>query len=172
MTSLPSPSPAAGRPPRWSPPRWSPKNANPSKPDFLWLPPGENGHCVTLMTPSWSPPCRSIYWQPGILVSTMTHCRRPVPGMAGLLERLTRAHPDAPVIHLSTGAWNVAPTLHRFLTRHLYPRGAFLLTDWGPTHDRWFRNGFAMISQWSRTQAPTRGPPGPGVSPHHRDPQW
>jgi len=69
------------------------------------------------------------------------HARRPVPGMAVLLERLTQAHPDAPVIYLSTGAWNVAPTLHRFLTRHLYPRGAFLLTDWGPTHDRWFRSG-------------------------------
>jgi phosphatidate phosphatase APP1 len=23
----------------------------------------------------------------------------------------------------------------------LYPAGALLLTDWGPTHDRWFRSG-------------------------------
>src|SRR5690606_16147761 len=45
------------------------------------------------------------------------------------------------VIYLSTGAWNVAPTLTRFLWRNLYPRGALLLTDWGPTHDRWFRGG-------------------------------
>ncbi len=29
----------------------------------------------------------------------------------------------------------------RFLTRHLFPSGAILLTDWGPTHDRWFRSG-------------------------------
>lgn len=69
------------------------------------------------------------------------HARRPVAGMAVLYERLTRAHPGAPVIYLSTGAWNVAPTLTRFLERNLYPQGALLLTDWGPTHDRWFRSG-------------------------------
>lgn len=69
------------------------------------------------------------------------HARRPVPGMAVLLERLRRHYPGAPVIYLSTGAWNVHPTLTRFLTRHLYPPGALLLTDWGPTHDRWFRSG-------------------------------
>jgi phosphatidate phosphatase APP1 len=69
------------------------------------------------------------------------HARRPVPGMPVLYERITRAHPGAPVIYLSTGAWNVAPTLTRFLDRNLYPRGALLLTDWGPTHDRWFRSG-------------------------------
>lgn len=69
------------------------------------------------------------------------HARTPVAGMAVLYERLTRAHPGAPVIYLSTGAWNVAPTLTRFLERNLYPRGPLLLTDWGPTHDRWFRSG-------------------------------
>jgi phosphatidate phosphatase APP1 len=69
------------------------------------------------------------------------HARRPVPGMAVLYERLAREHPGAPVIYLSTGAWNVAPTLTRFLSRNLYPAGALLLTDWGPTHDRWFRSG-------------------------------
>jgi len=69
------------------------------------------------------------------------HARAPVPGMAVLYERLTRANPGAPVIYLSTGAWNVAPTLTRFMKRNLYPRGALLLTDWGPTHDRWFRSG-------------------------------
>jgi len=53
------------------------------------------------------------------------------------------AHPDAPVIYLSTGAWNVAPTLTRFLSRNLYPPGPLLLTDWGPTTDRWFRSGQA-----------------------------
>ncbi|HTL42344.1 MAG TPA: phosphatase domain-containing protein [Pseudolysinimonas sp.] len=69
------------------------------------------------------------------------HARDPVAGMAVLYERLTRAHPGAPVIYLSTGARNDAPTLTRFLGRHLYPRGTLLLTDWGPTHDRWFRSG-------------------------------
>jgi phosphatidate phosphatase APP1 len=69
------------------------------------------------------------------------HARRPVPGMAVLYERITRIYPGAPVIYLSTGAWNVAPTLTRFLERNLYPQGTLLLTDWGPTHDRWFRSG-------------------------------
>lgn len=69
------------------------------------------------------------------------HARRPVPGMAVLLERLSRAYPGAPMIYLSTGAWNVAPTLDRFMGRHLYPAGTLLLTDWGPTHDRLFRSG-------------------------------
>jgi phosphatidate phosphatase APP1 len=69
------------------------------------------------------------------------HARTPVPGMSVLYERLVRAHPGAPIIYLSTGAWNVAPTLGRFLSRNLYPAGALLLTDWGPTHDRLFRSG-------------------------------
>lgn len=71
------------------------------------------------------------------------HARLPVPGMAVMLERLVRTHPGSPVIYLSTGAWNIAPTLSRFLARHLFPSGAMLLTDWGPTHDRWFRSGTA-----------------------------
>ncbi|WP_221584255.1 App1 family protein [Microbacterium sp. G2-8] len=69
------------------------------------------------------------------------HARQPVPGMAVLLERVVRSHPGAPMLYLSTGAWNVAPTLTRFLHRNLFPRGSMLLTDWGPTHDRWFRSG-------------------------------
>ncbi|TPW92426.1 DUF2183 domain-containing protein, partial [Schumannella luteola] len=69
------------------------------------------------------------------------HARRPVPGMSVLYDRLTAAHPGSPVIYLSTGAWNIVTTLDRFLSRHLFPRGTFLLTDWGPTTDRWFRSG-------------------------------
>lgn len=69
------------------------------------------------------------------------HARRPVAGMAVLYTRLMLAHPGIPVVYLSTGAWNVAPTLTRFLARNLYPQGTLLLTDWGPTHDRWFRSG-------------------------------
>jgi phosphatidate phosphatase APP1 len=71
------------------------------------------------------------------------HARQPVPGMAVLMERVVRENPGAPVVYLSTGAWNIAPTLMRFLRRHLFPPGAMLLTDWGPTHDRWFRSGKA-----------------------------
>jgi phosphatidate phosphatase APP1 len=71
------------------------------------------------------------------------YARSPVPGMAVLYERLVTAHPDAPVFYLSTGAWNVAPALNRFLSRNLYPPGPLLLTDWGPTTDRLFRSGQA-----------------------------
>lgn len=71
------------------------------------------------------------------------HARVPVPGMAVLLDKLAAQHDGAPMIYLSTGAWNVVPTLNRFLSRHLFPKGSFLLTDWGPTHDRWFRSGRA-----------------------------
>ncbi len=69
------------------------------------------------------------------------HARTPTPGMAVLYERIVRTVPAAPVVYLSTGAWNVAPTLSRFLSRNLYPAGPKLLTDWGPTPDRWFRSG-------------------------------
>lgn len=67
--------------------------------------------------------------------------RMATPGMAVLLDRLTIEHPDAPVIYLSTGPWNAAPTLARFLNRNMYPAGALVLTDWGLTQDRWFRSG-------------------------------
>lgn len=69
------------------------------------------------------------------------HARTPTPGMAVLYERIVGTEPSAPVVYLSTGAWNVAPTLSRFLSRNLYPAGPKLLTDWGPTPDRWFRSG-------------------------------
>jgi phosphatidate phosphatase APP1 len=67
--------------------------------------------------------------------------RMATPGMPVLLDRLTMEHPDAPVIYLSTGPWNAAPTLARFLSRNMYPAGALVLTDWGLTQDRWFRSG-------------------------------
>lgn len=71
------------------------------------------------------------------------HARTPTPGMAVMMERLLNYSTDrtAPVMYVSTGAWNVAQTLTRFLTRNLYPSGPLLLTDWGPTEDRWFRSG-------------------------------
>lgn len=67
--------------------------------------------------------------------------RTSTPGMPVLYDHLIAEHPGSPVIYLSTGAWNVAPALSRFLERNLYPMGPLLLTDWGPTHDRWFRSG-------------------------------
>lgn len=67
--------------------------------------------------------------------------RRPVPGMAELYHELLAGHPQAPTVYLSTGAWNTAPALTRFLRRHGFPDGPLLLTDWGPTNTGWFRSG-------------------------------
>jgi phosphatidate phosphatase APP1 len=67
--------------------------------------------------------------------------RRVVPGMAEMYRELLADHPGAPIFYLSTGAWNTAPTLTRFLARHGYPAGPMLLTDWGPTNTGWFRSG-------------------------------
>jgi phosphatidate phosphatase APP1 len=67
--------------------------------------------------------------------------RQPVPGMAELYAELAAAHPDLFVVYLSTGAWNTAVALREFLARHGYPPGPLLMTDWGPTPDRWFRSG-------------------------------
>ncbi len=69
------------------------------------------------------------------------HARTATPGMPVLYERLSDSYTSSPMVYLSTGAWNVAPTLTRFLSRNLYPPGTLLLTDWGPTTDRWFRSG-------------------------------
>ena len=85
--------------------------------------------------------------------------REAVPGMAEMLTRVAqvagrRQHDSgadpatlppgqlpAPVIYLSTGAWNVVPTVRDFLARLHYPRGAFLMTDFGPSNSGWFRSG-------------------------------
>lgn len=67
--------------------------------------------------------------------------REPVPGMAVLYQQLLAADPRIPVVYLSTGAWNAAPAIGRFLARHGFPPGAMLLTDWGPTNTGWFRSG-------------------------------
>ncbi len=69
--------------------------------------------------------------------------REPVAGMAELATSVLSRFPDAPVFYLSTGAWNVAPALVRFLRRNGFPAGPLLLTDWGPTNTGWFRSGRA-----------------------------
>jgi phosphatidate phosphatase APP1 len=67
--------------------------------------------------------------------------RTPVPGMAELYSQVAAEHPDVFVVYLSTGAWNTAGALARFLNHHGFPRGPMLLTDWGPTTSGWFRSG-------------------------------
>jgi phosphatidate phosphatase APP1 len=70
-----------------------------------------------------------------------TSTRVAVPGMAELYRALAEGSPGTPFIYLSTGAWNTAATLRRFLHRHGFPPGPLLLTDWGPTQTGWFRSG-------------------------------
>jgi len=67
--------------------------------------------------------------------------REAVPGMAQLLCALHDRDPAGPVVYLSTGAWDTAPTVARFLRVHGFPAGTLLLTDWGPTNTGWFRSG-------------------------------
>lgn len=69
--------------------------------------------------------------------------RQAVPGMARMYSSLVARHPGAPVIYISTGAWNTHGFLSRFLKRHGFPAGPMLLTDWGPTNTGWFRSGWA-----------------------------
>lgn len=69
--------------------------------------------------------------------------RRPVAGMAGLMRALVEGQPNAPVLYLSNGPWNLAGPVMRFLERNGFPPGALLMTDWGITPRAWFRDGKA-----------------------------
>lgn len=77
-------------------------------------------------------------WNTFVLEET---ARTAVPGMSELYRNLQDQFEGAPVFYVSTGAWNTAPTLGRFLRHHRYPVGPMLLTDWGPTNTGWFRSG-------------------------------
>lgn len=67
--------------------------------------------------------------------------RRTVPGMARLLRAAVDGVDHPPVIYLSNGPWNLLGPVSRFLSRHHFPPGALLMTDWGITPQRWFRDG-------------------------------
>lgn len=67
----------------------------------------------------------------------------PVVGEAGEIERIDVERAEVPVIYVSTGAWNTAPHLTRFIRRNGFPQGPLLLTDWGATNTGWFRSGAA-----------------------------
>lgn len=100
-----------------------------------------------------------ISWLPRPVVAaknaffTYVSDRQAVPGMSKLLQFLSHGYrsqlpqqPGAdfpPMVYLSTGAWNVAPSLRRFLSRGFFPAGTPLMTDWGPSQTGWFRSGVA-----------------------------
>ncbi|MGJ6979038.1 App1 family protein [Aestuariimicrobium soli] len=87
---------------------------------------------------TWLPRLFIAAWNSFVVTE---QAREPVPGMARLYQQLLREHPGAPIIYVSTGAWNTYPFLQRFLKRHGLPAGPMLLTDWGPTNTGWFRSG-------------------------------
>ena len=87
---------------------------------------------------TWLPRPMLAAWNSLVLTE---QARQAVPGMARLYQRLLAEHPGAPIIYVSTGAWNTYPMIQRFMMRHGFPRGAMLLTDWGPTNTGWFRSG-------------------------------
>jgi phosphatidate phosphatase APP1 len=69
--------------------------------------------------------------------------RHPVPGVAALLRALAGTAGDVPVVYLSNGSWKLDGPVVRFLARRGFPAGPLLMTDWGVTPERWFRDGQA-----------------------------
>src|SRR5699024_3939145 len=78
------------------------------------------------------------------------HARRPVAGMPVMLNRLAEQDGGTPIFYVSTGPWNVAHTLTRFMTRHLFTLGPMLLTSCAPPKTRGSLNDLALKSN-SRT---------------------
>jgi phosphatidate phosphatase APP1 len=89
---------------------------------------------------TWLPRLFIAFWNSFIRDES---ARQSPPGMAQMYQRLLDDHPGAPVIYISTGAWDTYSFLRRFLSRHRFPDGPMLLTDWGPTNTGWFRSGSA-----------------------------
>ena len=87
---------------------------------------------------TWLPRPLLAFWNAFVIHQSS---RRVVRGMPALYQEILREHPAAPVVYLSTGAWNVFPVLRRFLFKNGYPDGPMLLTDWGPTNTGFFRSG-------------------------------
>ncbi|WP_165069937.1 App1 family protein [Marisediminicola senii] len=67
--------------------------------------------------------------------------RQIVPGMSRVITTAIDGQVDPGVVYLSNGPWNFAGPVARFLQRHDFPAGALLMTDWGITPKRWFRDG-------------------------------
>ena len=64
-------------------------------------------------------------------------------GIAAPLSCLVEDSPNAPVIYLSNGPWNLTGPITNFLDRHVFPAGALLVTDWGISPRALFRSGKA-----------------------------
>ncbi|SDL74904.1 App1 family protein [Tessaracoccus oleiagri] len=87
---------------------------------------------------TWLPRPFLAAWNSFVLTE---QARQAIPGMARWYQQMLEANPGAPIIFVSTGAFNTYPMIRRFQKRHGIPHGAMLLTDWGPTNTGWFRSG-------------------------------
>jgi phosphatidate phosphatase APP1 len=67
--------------------------------------------------------------------------RQAVPGMSELIREAAGRQHGAAVVYLSNGPWNFAGIASRFLRKRGFPAGTLLMTDWGITRTRWFRDG-------------------------------
>jgi phosphatidate phosphatase APP1 len=67
--------------------------------------------------------------------------RVPLTGAAELYRALARGASgvERPFFYLSTSPWNLVVFLQGFLTRHRFPDGPLVLTDWGPGADSLLR---------------------------------
>ncbi|GIG53465.1 hypothetical protein Dac01nite_02170 [Demequina activiva] len=69
--------------------------------------------------------------------------RRSVPGMSDLIAETVRGERSPGVVYVSNGPWNFVGVITHFLDLQGFPPGPVLLTDWGVTPTRWFRDGKA-----------------------------
>ncbi len=74
-------------------------------------------------------------------LSGTSDSRKSVPGMAQLLQAAVAGYEYPGVAYVSNGPWNFVGPVIRFLAKHEFPPGAVLMTDWGVTPTRWFRDG-------------------------------
>lgn len=74
-------------------------------------------------------------------LSGSSSTRRSVPGMSRLLASAIEGQHEPPIVYLSNGPWNFVGPVTRFLDRNAFPAGTVLMTDWGITPTRWFRDG-------------------------------
>jgi phosphatidate phosphatase APP1 len=67
--------------------------------------------------------------------------RVPLAGAAELYRALAQGASgvERPFFYLSTSPWNLVGFLQNFLTRHRFPDGPLVLTDWGPGADSLLR---------------------------------
>lgn len=134
--------PNPGLEPGWAEVRLTAEDAEPAVAQVLVVDPAAEFGIVSdiddTVIKTWLP--RPLVAAYNSFVAT-EQARIAIPGMALFYGEVLQAHPGAPTFYVSTGAWNTAGTLRRFLRGHGFPAGPMFLTDWGPTNTGWFRSG-------------------------------